>query len=148
MPFKQITIIGTGLIGGSLGFALEAAGYNGRIIGCDRPAVLDRARAMRAIDMGSEDAVDSIQGSDLILLATPVGVIIDLIERIGPLAPKDTLITDVGSTKKEILDRARAVFGGHAALRFLGGHPMAGKENGGLDDEEDHLVRAARRLHA
>src|SRR5262249_52929260 len=127
MPFKQITIIGTGLIGGSLGLALKAAGYSGRIIGCDRPAVLDRARAMRAIDMGRGDPGDAIQGSDLIVLATPVGVIIDLIERIGPLAAKDALITDVGSTKKEILDRARSVFGGHVSLRFLGGHPMAGK---------------------
>src|SRR5262249_55813580 len=143
MPFKQITIIGTGLIGGSLGLALKAAGYNGRIIGCDRPAVLDRARAMRAIDMGSEDAVDAVQGSDLILLATPVGAIIDLIERIGPLAPKDALITDVGSTKKEVLDRARAVFGGLAPLRFLGGHPMAGKERSGLENAEANLFMNA-----
>jgi prephenate dehydrogenase len=143
MPFKQITIIGTGLIGGSFGLALKAAGFTGRVIGCDRPAVLDRARAMRAIDMGSEDPVDAIQGSDLIVLATPVGVIIDLIERIGPLASKDALITDVGSTKKEILDRARAVFGSQAALRFLGGHPMAGKEHGGLENAEAKLFQDA-----
>jgi prephenate dehydrogenase len=143
MPFKQITIIGNGLIGGSFGLALKAAGYTGRIIGCDRPQVLDRARAMRAIDMGSEDPVDAIQGSDLIVLATPVGVIIDLIERIGPLAAKDSLIVDVGSTKKEILDRARAVFGSHAMLRFLGSHPMAGKEHGGLENAEAKLFRDA-----
>ena len=143
MPFKQITIIGTGLIGGSFGLALKAAGYSGRIIGCDRGPVLDRARAMRAIDMGSEDPVDAVQGSDLIVLATPVGVIIDLIERIGPLAPKDALITDTGSTKKEIIDRARAVFGGQAALRFLASHPMAGKEHGGLENAEARLFRDA-----
>src|SRR5262245_50877408 len=120
MAFKQITIIGTGLIGGSLGLALKAAGFTGRIVGCDRQAVLDRARSMRAIDGGNEDPVEAIQGSELIVLAAPVGAIIDLLERIGPLAPKDALITDVGSTKKEILDRARAVFGDKAPQRFLG----------------------------
>ena len=144
MPFKQITIIGTGLIGGSLGLAVKSAGYKARIVGCDRQGVLDRAKAMRAIDLGTEDPVEAIQGSDLILLATPVGGIIDLIERIGPLAPADSLITDVGSTKKEILERARAVFGDRASKRFLGGHPMAGKEHGGLENAESRLfVNAA-----
>src|SRR5260221_8473663 len=87
---------------------------------------------MRAIDMGTEDPVEAVAGSDLIVLATPVGGIIDLIERIGPVAPPDALITDVGSTKKEILERARSVFGDKAPQRFIGGHPMAGKENRGL----------------
>ena len=139
MPFKQVTIIGTGLIGGSFALAIKATGYAGKIVGCDREAVLDRAKAMRAIDLGTEDPVEAVQGSDLIVLATPVGGIIDLIERIGPLAPRDALITDVGSTKKEIVERARAVFGDKAPLRFLGGHPMAGKEHGGLDNAEAKL---------
>lgn len=137
--FKQITIIGTGLIGGSLALALKAAGFTGKIVGCDRRAVLDRARAMRAIDSGSEDAIEAISGSDLIVLATPVGGIIDLIERIGPIAPPDVLITDVGSTKKEIIERARAVFGDQAPQRFLAGHPMAGKEHSGLENAEAKL---------
>ena len=139
MPFRQITIIGTGLIGGSLGLSLKAAGYMAKIVGCDRQAVLDRAKAMRAIDLGTEDPVEAIQGSNLIVLATPVGGIIDLIERIGPLAPQSALITDVGSTKKEILERARSVFGDRTPLRFLGGHPMAGKEHGGLENAESKL---------
>src|SRR5215472_5845914 len=139
MPFKQITIIGTGLIGGSLALAIKATGFAGKIVGCDREAVLDRAKAMRAIDVGTEDPVEAVQGSDLIVLATPVGGIIDLIERIGPLAPRDALITDVGSTKKEIVERARSVFGDKAPLRFLGGHPMAGKEHGGLENAESKL---------
>jgi prephenate dehydrogenase len=139
MAFRQITIIGTGLIGGSLGLALKAAGFRGKIVGCDRGAVLDRARAMRAIDLGSEDPVEAIAGSDLIVLATPVGGIIDLIERIGPLASPEALITDVGSTKKEIIERARAVFGDRAPQRFLAGHPMAGKEHSGLEHAESKL---------
>jgi len=139
MPIKQITIIGTGLIGGSLGLSLKTAEYMAKIVGCDRQPILDRAKAMRAIDMGTEDPVEAIQGSDLIVLATPVGGIIDLIERIGPLAPKTALITDVGSTKKEVIDRARAVFGDKAPQRFLGGHPMAGKEHGGLENADSKL---------
>ncbi len=139
MPFKQITIIGTGLIGGSFGLALRAAGYAGRIVGCDRGAVLDRAKGMRAISTGNEDAAEAVQGSDLIVLATPVGAIIDLIERIGPLVSRDALITDTGSTKKEVLDRARSVFGDKTPQRFLGGHPMAGKEHSGLENAESKL---------
>lgn len=143
MAFKQITIIGTGLIGGSLGMALKASGFTGRIVGCDRQAVLDRARSMRAIDLGTEDPVEAIQGSELIVLATPVGAVIDLIERIGPLASPNALITDVGSTKKEIVDRARSVFGENALQRFIGGHPMAGKEHSGLENAESRLFTNA-----
>jgi prephenate dehydrogenase len=139
MAFKQITVIGTGLIGGSFALAVKAAGYPAKIVGCDRQTVLDRAKAMRAIDLATEDPVEAVQGSDLILLATPVGGIIDLIERIGPLAPRDALIVDVGSTKKEIVERARSVFGDQASRRFLGSHPMAGKEHGGLENAEAKL---------
>jgi prephenate dehydrogenase len=139
MPFKQITIVGTGLIGGSLGLAIKATGFAGRIVGCDRQSVVDRARAMHAIDAGMEDPTAAVQGSDLVVLATPVGAIIDLIERIGPIVSPDALITDVGSTKKEILDRARSVFGDQAPTRFLAGHPMAGKEHGGLDNADARL---------
>jgi prephenate dehydrogenase len=143
MPFKQITIIGTGLIGGSFGLAVKDAGFSGRVVGCDRPAVMECALAMGAIDAGVQDPLAAVQGSDLILLATPVGAIIDLIERIGPIVSPDALITDVGSTKKGILDRARAVFGGQAGQRFLGGHPMAGKEHSGIENAEAEMLHNA-----
>ncbi|MGC2696868.1 MAG: prephenate dehydrogenase/arogenate dehydrogenase family protein [Candidatus Angelobacter sp.] len=139
MAINQITIIGTGLIGGSLALALKAAGFAGKIVGCDRAVVLDRARGMRAIDLGTEDPIEASAGSDLIVLATPVGGIIDLIERIGPIVSPEALITDVGSTKKEIIERARAVFGDKTPQRFLAGHPMAGKEHGGLENAEAKL---------
>jgi prephenate dehydrogenase len=143
MVFKQITIIGTGLIGGSFGMAITAVGMSSRVVGCDKPGVLERALAIGAIDIGIEDPVEAVKGSDLIFLATPVGAIIDLIERIGPVASPDALITDSGSTKKEITERARTVFGDRGADRFLGGHPMAGKEHGGIDHAEASLFRNA-----
>jgi prephenate dehydrogenase len=141
MSFKQITIIGTGLIGGSFALAAKEAGFPGCIIGCDRRAVMDRALAMGVIDEAVEDPAASVQGSDLILLATPVGAIIDLIERIGPVASPDALITDVGSTKREILDRAYSVFGDQVSRRFLAGHPMAGKEHSGIEHAEAAMLR-------
>ena len=141
--FKQITIIGTGLIGGSFGMAVKGCLPGVRIVGCDRAHVLERARKMGALDAGSEDHVEAVQGSDLILLATPVGTIIDLIERIGPIVPPTSLITDVGSTKVEILDRARSVFGNQAGQRFLGGHPMAGKEHSSIFSAEATLFTNA-----
>jgi prephenate dehydrogenase len=131
--FSQITIIGTGLIGGSFGLAVKKHGFQSRVIGCDRQPVLDRAMQIGAINVGIADAEEAIKGSDLVLLATPVGTIIDLIERIGPLVPTDALLTDVGSTKLEVVSRARAVFGQEASRRFLPGHPMAGKEFSGIE---------------
>ena len=140
---NQITIIGTGLLGGSFALALKAAGIRSRIVGCDRAHVLDGARKMGALDAQTEDPAEAVRGSDLILLATPVGTIIDLIERIGPIAPPDALITDVGSTKQDILERARAVFGAKVSHRFLGGHPMAGKEHSSIFSADAELFRNA-----
>jgi len=143
MAFKQITIIGTGLIGGSFGLALKAAGCDSRVVGCDRAHILDRARKMGAVDAGVEDPLEAVRGSDLVFLSTPVGVIIDLIERIGPVISPDVLITDAGSTKQEILNRARSVFGAEAGQRFLGGHPMAGREHSSIFSADPGLFRNA-----
>jgi prephenate dehydrogenase len=140
---RQITIIGTGLIGGSFALALREAGFNGRVIGCDREPVLAQARERGAVDAAFTDPSEAARGSDVILLATPVGSIIDLIERIGPIAPPESLLTDVGSTKAEVAARARAVFGQQAGQRFLPGHPMAGKEQGGIERADAALFQGA-----
>jgi prephenate dehydrogenase len=84
----------------------------------------------------------SVQGSDVIVLATPVGAIIDMLET-APAFPPGALITDVGSTKEAIVDRARAIFGAAAKDRFLPGHPMAGKENSGVTQATADLFEGA-----
>ncbi len=140
---KQITIIGTGLIGGSLALALKKHARGLRIVGCDREPVLKQALKSGVIDDGSSVPEQAVRDSDLIVLATPVGSIIDLIERVGPLAPAHALITDVGSTKVEIMARAKDVFGGDVAQRFLPGHPMAGKENSGIEHADAKLFAGA-----
>ncbi len=143
MPVRQITIIGTGLIGGSLGLALRNAGYAGRIVGCDRAPVLERARKKGVIDEGRAHPSESIRGSQIIILAAPVGGIIELIKTLGPSLPPKTLLTDVGSTKSEVLASARAVFGKTVGRRFLAGHPMAGKEKTGVEFADPDLFRDA-----
>src|SRR5260370_40840711 len=110
MPIRMIGIIGAGLIGGSFRLARTKHGYAGRIVGCDRAPVLERARGKGAIDAGQTNPADAVRGSQVILLATPVGAIVELIGRLGPALPPKTLLTDVGSTTSEILTRAKAVF--------------------------------------
>jgi len=143
MPFKQVTIIGTGLIGGSLGLALKKRRLAGRIIGCDRAPVLERAQDCGAIDAGNTNPADAVRGSSLVVLATPVIPILDLIARLGPVLSAKTLVTDVGSTKAEIVERAAKSFGRNAAQRFLAGHPMAGKETSGVESADADLFEGA-----
>ena len=143
MPIQQITIIGTGLIGGSLGLALKKNKFTGKIVGCDREATLVKAREHGAIDAGFSDPGDALCGSQIIVLATPVLAIVDLIARLGPALPADTLLTDVGSTKAAVTHQAVKIFGKHAVQKFLGGHPMAGKEMSGVDFADPDLFQNA-----
>jgi prephenate dehydrogenase len=141
-PFKHISIIGLGLIGGSWGLALKERGVKARRVGCDRPEVLERALAMGAVDEGAPDVPAAVREADLIVLATPVGVILDLLTQLKGAAAPRALVTDVGSTKRLICQRAREVFGDEPL--FLGGHPLAGKERSGLENASAALFEEAR----
>jgi prephenate dehydrogenase len=143
MSIRQITIIGTGLIGGSLGLALRKRKFTGRIVGCDREATLEKAWMRGAIDSGTANPGDAVHGSQVVVLATPVLAIVDLIERVGPVLPAKALLTDVGSTKTAVVERAMKVFGKSAGKKFLAGHPMAGKELSGVDFADADLFQNA-----
>jgi prephenate dehydrogenase len=143
MPIRQITIIGTGLIGGSFALALRKRKFTGQIVGCDREPVLKRAKIGGVIDEGFVRPTEAIRGSQLVMLATPVLAIVDLIGRLGPGLPAGTLLTDVGSTKTSVAERAQSVFGKNAGERFLGGHPMAGKEHSGVEYADADLFENA-----
>jgi prephenate dehydrogenase len=143
MSIRQITIIGTGLIGGSLGLALRKKKFSGRIVGCDRESILEKARNCGAIDTGFSDPGDAVRGSQVVVLATPVLAIVDLIERVGPVLPEKALLTDVGSTKTAVVERATQVFGKSVGKKFLAGHPMAGKELCGVEFADPDLFRNA-----
>jgi prephenate dehydrogenase len=143
MAIRQITIIGTGLIGGSFGLALKKRRFRGRIVGCDREAILKRAKKTGVIDEGTSNPLEAVRGSQIVVLATPVGAIIELIERLGSMLPPPTLLTDVGSTKVEVVSRAKKAFGNDARNRFLAGHPMAGKEHSGVEFADPDLFQGA-----
>lgn len=143
MPIRQITIIGTGLIGGSFALALRKRKFAGRIVGCDRESALEKAKMRGVIDTGFIEPADAVRGSQLVMLATPVLAIVDLIGRLGPSLPSTTLLTDVGSTKSAVAEQALQVFGKNANKRFLAGHPMAGKEHCGVDYADADLFHDA-----
>src|SRR5271166_1339119 len=143
MPIKQITIVGTGLIGGSLGLALRQHGFVGTIVGCDKRTVLDTALEHKAVDRAEADLERAVVGSDVIVFATPVGTILSQFEAIAPMLPPSTLITDTGSTKQRFVERARMIFGSEAGKRVLPGHPMAGKEFSGIEHADANLFQGA-----
>ena len=96
MPIRQITIIGTGLIGGSFALALRKRRFAGRIVGCDRESALKRAKTRGVIDSGFVEPVDAVRGSQLVVLATPVLAIVDLIGRLGPGLPREHIADGCG----------------------------------------------------
>lgn len=143
MAIRQITIVGTGLIGGSLGLALRQHGFRGTLVGCDRPEVLDAAVVRGAIDRGEADVRQAAQDCDIVVLATPVGGILSTFEKLAPTLPSSALVTDTGSTKLRFVERARMILGAEAGIRVLPGHPMAGKEHGGIEHADADLFRDA-----
>ena len=143
MAIRQITIVGTGLIGGSFGLALRQQGFPGSLVGCDRPEVLEAAISRGAIDRGDSAVSQAAHDSDVVVLATPVGGILSMLEKLAPTLPSSTLVTDTGSTKVKFVERARMIFGAEAGIRVLPGHPMAGKEHGGIENADANLFRDA-----
>src|SRR3974390_2085001 len=143
VPIQQITIVGTGLIGGALAMALKQASFAGTIVGCDKRSVLETATERKAIDHGETNLERAVVGSDVIVFATPVGTILSQFEAIAPTLPPTTLVTDTGSTKQKLVERARMVFGNEARKRVLPGHPMAGKEFSGVEHADAGLFHGA-----
>jgi prephenate dehydrogenase len=144
LTIERITIVGTGLIGGSTGLALRAAGFPGEIFGWDRdPAQLAIASERKAIDTVAGDPVEAARVSDLILLSGPVFVIMEWLERLAPVLQPHQLVTDVGSVKVAIAERALPLYGATGQAGFLPGHPMAGKEVSGITNADANLFQRA-----
>jgi len=142
---ERIAIVGTGLIGASVGLALKANGFGGKIIGFDANAdELATALSLGAVDeaLASREAVLA-SGADVIVLCTPVLPILDWMEQLAPALSEQQLVTDVGSTKREIAAKAAQLFNRPGRARFLPGHPMAGKESGGAALAEAMLFQGA-----
>lgn len=146
---ERILIIGTGLIGASIGLAAKAAGHSGEILGFDNDARESaEARAMGAIDrvLPTREAALTPGLADIYVLATPVLPILDWMQQLAPVLDESQMVTDVGSTKVAICEQARTLFNRPRTAHFLPGHPMAGKESGGAALAEATLFRGARWL--
>jgi prephenate dehydrogenase len=142
---ERVLIVGTGLIGASVGLALKANGFEGKVIGWDASsAELETAFERGAIDaaLANREAVLETD-ADLVVLATPVLPILDWMQRLAPVLNEQQLVTDVGSTKREIAALANTLYNREGSARFLPGHPMAGKELGGAALAEADLFRGA-----
>jgi len=140
--FRRIAILGTGLIGGSFGLALRKHVPEARVIGWDRPEVLRQAAARGAIQEQASDLAAAVRDADLVYLALPIGVTLDLLPTIGRSVGPQALVTDSCSTKVILCQQAAKSFTGVA--RFLGGHPMAGREVSGIANADAELFRGAK----
>lgn len=129
---RKMAIVGVGLIGGSFALALRGAGQVEEIVGVGRSrANLDRAKARGVIDRDASLG-DAVQGVDLVFLSMPVGATSDVLNAIAPRLDPGTVVTDAGSTKRDIVDAARAALG-KGFPRFVPGHPIAGAEQSGVE---------------
>jgi prephenate dehydrogenase len=129
-PFRRITIIGVGLIGGSLGLAIKKRFPSVHVVGVDRKVVLERALEQGAIDGVETDIARAVQDADLVFLATPLSVILQLIPVLARHCKPAAVVSDVGSVKLEVVRRVAGYF---PRRNFIGGHPMAGIELSGIE---------------
>jgi len=127
--FNHISIIGTGLIGGSVGLAVKARLPKVRVTGFDRPDILRAALHRRAIDVAAGSLRDAVEFADLIIIAAPIASIPALLPRIARHASAHAIVTDTASVKAPIIRTAAPLF---PDGRFIGGHPMAGTEFSGI----------------
>ncbi len=141
---KQLTIIGVGLIGGSLARALREAGAVGEIVGTGRNvAHLQQAQELAVIDRYTTDLTKAVQGADMVFLAVPVGAMEAVLRTIAPQLPAEAVLTDAGSTKGSVIEAARRAFG-ELPANFVPGHPIAGTENSGVEASFADLYRGRR----
>ena len=136
---NKISIVGVGLIGGSLGLALKEKNPIFKITGIDKPEIIIKAITRGAIDEGTVNLEEGIKEADIVIIATPVKTILDLLPKINPFLKRGCLVTDTGSTKGQVVERANEVLS--KDVFFIGGHPMAGSEEYGVESAKPHLFQ-------
>jgi len=137
--FEQLGLIGCGLMGGSFALALKRAGLVKRVVGYSKsPSTTERARQMGVIDVEAPSALLAVSGADIVLLAVPVSATEATFKAIRHLVGPNTLIMDVGSTKRDVVDAARRVLGANVGS-FVPCHPITGKEVSGVEHADVDL---------
>lgn len=139
---KRLSILGVGLLGGSIGLACKAASSRCKIKGYGhRAQTLQRALEIGAVDQVTQDLSAAVHDSQLIILCTPVGRFLEILRGIGPHLPPDAVVTDVGSTKRSVVRQALRYL--PKGIRFVGSHPMAGSEKRGVEFARADLFQNA-----
>jgi Prephenate dehydrogenase len=132
--FKKITIIGVGLIGGSIGLAVKKKRLAREVVGVfRRESTLERALEFNAVDKATMFIEGGVNGADLIIVTSPVHSIPDIIKMAAKYAKKGAIVTDAGSTKSWIVGSAEKSLARSKKIHFVGSHPMAGSEHTGVE---------------
>ncbi len=138
----RLAVIGLGLIGGSVALALKESGLVAEVIGYDvEHTSVEKAAQIGAIDCSGESVEEAVAEADVVFLCTPIPIILDLLPLVGAAIKPGTLVTDVGSTKCIIMQRGRECL--PKSADFIGGHPMAGSEKGGIGVADPYLFENA-----
>ena len=140
LPYKRITIIGVGLIGGSLALAVKHRFPAVQIIGVDKPQILKRALKRNIIDIAEPSVKRAVHSADLVIIAAPVFAIAKLLPLVAKNIAPHAIVTDTGSVKQAIVIQAQKLF---PDGNFIGGHPMAGSEFSGIDAAHPLLFQNA-----
>jgi prephenate dehydrogenase len=142
MKPKRISILGVGLLGGSIGLAAKSSINGCKIIGYGhRPATLSAAMSKGAIDEAFNSPAQAVQNCDLVILCTPVGMFGELLAQIAQTLSPEAIVTDVGSTKRSVVEFAERHLANPA--RFVGSHPIAGSEKRGVEFARADLFKSA-----
>ena len=141
---KSVAVIGVGLIGGSFALAVRRAGLAATLVGFDRDTgALQRAIELGVIDRAAESASDAARGAELVMVSVPVRAIGPVLHDVALALEADAVVTDAGSTKEEVVRLARSELR-ERFVRFVPGHPIAGRETSGVESATAELFRGAR----
>ena len=142
LPFRTVSIVGVGLIGGSVGLAMRQRRLAQKVVGVGRrKSSIEQALEVGSVDEATLDLEEGVREAEFTILATPIGVMEHLAARVAAAMPRGGLLTDVGSTKGLLVQQLERAAGG--SLHYVGSHPMAGSEKRGVGEARGDLFEGA-----
>ena len=141
--WKKVTLVGVGLLGGSLGLALRKRRLAGSVVGfVRRQASVAECKRVGAVTMATQDLTSAVQGAELVVLCTPLAQMRPLVEQMLPALASGAIVTDVGSVKASVVHELEPLLA-PAGAHFVGSHPMAGSEKTGVAAAQERLFEGA-----
>ena len=143
MRWKKVTLVGVGLLGGSLGLALKKRRLASEVAGFVRRAgSVEECKRLGAVDFATQDLSVAVEGADLVVLCTPLAQMKGLVRLMAPSLRRGSVVTDVGSVKGSVVRQLEGIIG-KAGAHFVGSHPMAGAEKMGVTAAKANLFEHA-----